>query len=302
MPKNRAISDRFWYDSYVSELSPERKLLFLYLLTNQLITLTGIYEIPMRNIAFDTGISSTDVKTYLQEFSNDGKIHYEAGHIILVNWAKYTSFNVGPVKQYAANQIKNLPKSIHDKYPEVIAGLKHLINPSASPTISPTLSPTSSAGIAQGDTYDNTKNNPTQSSDIPLPIPQPESPSTSTPTTTSTSSTTLPTRRYIMKDGRAVDTWEGKGKDEIKTEEGNGEGKVSGCKQRVRKGVIEEELAPGVWLSKEQQKELRSKYGDYGILEAPIAVSKYAEQEGIQIKMPYTMCLKFCDNHQKRNK
>ncbi len=45
MAKYRVVNTRFWDDAYVAELSPNEKLIFLYLLTNALTTIGGIYEL-----------------------------------------------------------------------------------------------------------------------------------------------------------------------------------------------------------------------------------------------------------------
>jgi hypothetical protein len=53
--KLRSVNTRFWEDPFVEELTPSEKLLFLYLLTNPLANLLGIYEITIKRISYDTG-------------------------------------------------------------------------------------------------------------------------------------------------------------------------------------------------------------------------------------------------------
>ena len=50
------INTRIWSDTWVSGLDPLEKLLFLYFLTNTYTNISGIYELPMKVAAVETGI------------------------------------------------------------------------------------------------------------------------------------------------------------------------------------------------------------------------------------------------------
>ena len=76
MAKNRMINTRFWNDDYASNLDPTEKLVFLYLLTNDRSTLAGIYELPKKIMAVETGIETEMVAKILSRFEDDGKINY----------------------------------------------------------------------------------------------------------------------------------------------------------------------------------------------------------------------------------
>jgi hypothetical protein len=87
--KNRYINTHFWDDSYVIDLDPIEKLLFLYLITNPCTNICGAYEISLKRIAFDTGIDKEMVAKVLLRFENSGKIIYKEGWILLLNWVKH---------------------------------------------------------------------------------------------------------------------------------------------------------------------------------------------------------------------
>ncbi len=89
MSKNRYINTKFWDDSYVINLDPIEKLLFLYLITNPLTSICGIYEVALRRVAFDTGIDSEMVKKILDRYENDGKMKYENGWLAIRNFIKH---------------------------------------------------------------------------------------------------------------------------------------------------------------------------------------------------------------------
>jgi hypothetical protein len=62
---NRYINTNFWKDNYIADLDPSEKLLFLYLITNPRTNIAGIYELNLREIAFDTGFDVDMVKKIL---------------------------------------------------------------------------------------------------------------------------------------------------------------------------------------------------------------------------------------------
>lgn len=89
----RYINTNFWKDSYVVDLEADEKLLFLYLLTNPLTNIAGIYEISIREISFDTNMEKKRVEAILAKFIKDEKIEYTRGWVALNNWIKHQSQN-----------------------------------------------------------------------------------------------------------------------------------------------------------------------------------------------------------------
>jgi hypothetical protein len=101
--KNRYVNTKFWTDNYISNLDPIEKLVFIYLLTNPQTNLLGIYEIPMKRIAFDTGIDKEMIDKILQRFDKDNKVGYTDGWIIIANFTKHQKFN--PKTKIAVEEI-----------------------------------------------------------------------------------------------------------------------------------------------------------------------------------------------------
>ena len=89
MSKKRYVDTKFWDDNYVINKDPIEKLVFLYLLTNTLTNIVGIYEISIRRIAFDTGIDKDMVIKILERFELDNKVKYENGWIAIKNFTKH---------------------------------------------------------------------------------------------------------------------------------------------------------------------------------------------------------------------
>lgn len=106
------IQDTFWTDSYVEELDPSEKLLYLYLMTNPLCNIAGIYQIRPKRVAFETGFDKDMVERLLGRFATDGKILRSGDWIVITNYAKHQSFNNPNVRKGIQRIIDNLPDSV----------------------------------------------------------------------------------------------------------------------------------------------------------------------------------------------
>ena len=67
----RIVDTAFWTDGKVDEFSPEDKYFMLYLLTNPFTTQLGIYELSIKQAAFQLGYSVESVKVLLDRFENE---------------------------------------------------------------------------------------------------------------------------------------------------------------------------------------------------------------------------------------
>ena len=113
-PKLRSVNTRFWDDSFVLELNPSEKLLFLYLLTNPLTTLLGIYEISEKRISFDTGLNKDTIRKAFKSFAKDKKVFFtDDNYIILPNFLKNQSLNSN-MKKGVLNEFNLLPNELKD--------------------------------------------------------------------------------------------------------------------------------------------------------------------------------------------
>lgn len=65
----RTIDTEVWDDPWFSDLSPAAKLLFLYVLTNRRSTSCGAFEITIRAIAFETGLTEERIEALLPELA-----------------------------------------------------------------------------------------------------------------------------------------------------------------------------------------------------------------------------------------
>jgi hypothetical protein len=112
MAKNRYVNTKFWDDQYISELDPIEKLLFLYLLTNPLTEMCGIYEIQVRRIALDTGIDKDMIPKIFFRFAEAGKIFYINNNWVYIrNFQKHQAVN-DSIKIGIERSLKAIPAEI----------------------------------------------------------------------------------------------------------------------------------------------------------------------------------------------
>ena len=74
MGVKRIVDTTFWTDGKVDEFTPEDKYFMLYLLTNPYSKQLGIYEISVKQAAFQLGYSVDAVKTLIDRFESKYKI------------------------------------------------------------------------------------------------------------------------------------------------------------------------------------------------------------------------------------
>ncbi len=115
--KRRSVNTKFWDDSWISSLTTEEKLLYIYFLTSPLSNLLGIYEITLKRISYDTGLTQDKISKYLKSFERMRKAIFIADYIVLFNFIKNQSFN--PKMETGARQLfSDLPNILKDKLKE----------------------------------------------------------------------------------------------------------------------------------------------------------------------------------------
>lgn len=117
MAKQRYIKDSFWTDPYIEKLSPDYKLIFLYLLTNPLANISGVYEIRLKRMAFETGYDTEVVENILNKFVKDKKIIQFQSWVVIVNHIKHQS--LGDLTAKGINrEILEAPEEIQNLFEE----------------------------------------------------------------------------------------------------------------------------------------------------------------------------------------
>ena len=85
------IDTRFWSDSFIVDLNPLDRYLFLYFLTNEHTNIAGIYELPLKRVSDETGLEKDMIEKMLKRL--DGRVIYIEGWVAIKNFSKYQSDN-----------------------------------------------------------------------------------------------------------------------------------------------------------------------------------------------------------------
>lgn len=113
MAKERMINTRIWSDNWVSQLDPIEKLLFLYFLTNSYTNISGIYEVPLKVCAVETGIDPSMLEKILPRLED--KVIYRQGWVIIPHFPKYQNLNSKDVILGIKREFLSVPERIQDE-------------------------------------------------------------------------------------------------------------------------------------------------------------------------------------------
>ena len=111
--KQRIINTKFWEDSYIAELSPLEKLVFLYLITNPLTNISGVYELPLKRAAFDVGVEVNVVEIVIKRFEADGKLFRLGAWVGIKNFIKHQTLNP-KIKVGIVGELRRAPQTLVD--------------------------------------------------------------------------------------------------------------------------------------------------------------------------------------------
>jgi hypothetical protein len=90
----RQIHTKIWKDGWFLDLEPDDKLLFIYLFSNERANLAGLYELPLKVIAFETDLDKAHITKSLERFTKEEKAIYQDGWIWIPNLLRYNAKNI----------------------------------------------------------------------------------------------------------------------------------------------------------------------------------------------------------------
>jgi hypothetical protein len=118
MSKMRFVNTNFWSDNWVvDELNPLDRYLFIYMFTNPHTNIAGVYQLSLRIMSFETGISRDELLRMMQRLQP--KIGYIDGWVILRNGIKNQNYRNSKIKTGILMALDNVPSEIlqHIKWP-----------------------------------------------------------------------------------------------------------------------------------------------------------------------------------------
>ena len=124
--KQRYVNTRFWNDNYVSELDPSEKLLFMYFLTNEHTNISGVYELPLKIVAVETGLDKTMLEKMIPRLKD--KIGYIRGFVVIKNFLKHqetrSPLTLKGIENCLADLDQEWLKELINKGDYIIEGIK----------------------------------------------------------------------------------------------------------------------------------------------------------------------------------
>ena len=106
MAEYRPIKTKIWNDTWFLSLTPEEKSVWFFLLTNQNVHISGIYELPISLISPLVGSSKGE--EILTKFEDDGKIVYKNGFIFIKNYLKNQTQQINKIGSVKDNVTKSI--------------------------------------------------------------------------------------------------------------------------------------------------------------------------------------------------
>jgi hypothetical protein len=109
MANYRQIHVSIWKDTWFLDLEPDEKLLFIYLFSNESSSLSGIYRVSRKVVAFETGLDKARVDEVLSKFSAAGKVQNEGDIIWIVNMRRFHETKSIKVQTRISGDIADVP-------------------------------------------------------------------------------------------------------------------------------------------------------------------------------------------------
>ena len=130
MAKQRYVRTSFWTDTFIENLDPSEKLVFLYLLTNESTNLCWIYEISIKRIAFETWYDKDMIEKILDRFTKSDKLLYIDWYVCINNYTKHQVINPSTMEwiKREMEELNVLIKSKLETVPSLWSGWSTLLN------------------------------------------------------------------------------------------------------------------------------------------------------------------------------
>ena len=109
MANYRQIHVAIWKDEWFMDLEPDQKLLFIYLFSNESASLSGLYKLPLKVIAFETCLEPDYILKTLATFEKSGKAYYQDGIVWIVNMRRYHETKSDKVQTRINSDVANIP-------------------------------------------------------------------------------------------------------------------------------------------------------------------------------------------------
>ena len=118
------LDTKIYNDSWFYGLSTESKLLFLFLISNDICNLIGCYELPQAVMLGYLSMTTLKLESCFDELKP--KVKYYKGWVIIVNYTKYNPMRNPSIEVSQKKQLKSLPEEIYTLYTPCVQGVHTL--------------------------------------------------------------------------------------------------------------------------------------------------------------------------------
>jgi hypothetical protein len=133
----RLVNCATWDDTWFADLDPSGKLFFLYLITNRRSTCAGAFEVSVRQMVFETGLSAKQIEGYLNAMSPKVRWWPEHNIVWLRNFYHHQGAYNERSRTNARKVVAELPIDVQcdiaKAYPELVPNADTLCIPYAYP-------------------------------------------------------------------------------------------------------------------------------------------------------------------------
>lgn len=117
MSKYQPVFVNIWNDVRFTSYSPEKKLLFLYLITNPMTELSGIYPISAKQIFCSTDIEIDNVNNLLRNFDSEVlEYDFEKGMVFVKKYYQYNRGKIGNPLIVNKMLVSNMHTNFHLRF------------------------------------------------------------------------------------------------------------------------------------------------------------------------------------------
>lgn len=110
--KTRIIWTKIWDDKWFDSLSQNSRILFIYLISNQDINLSGCYSITDKKIIYHTHLTEEELKQSKKEL--EPKIKFCEDWVYVVNSQGYNHFTGKSNEVAVSREIEQIPDNVKD--------------------------------------------------------------------------------------------------------------------------------------------------------------------------------------------
>ncbi len=115
--KTRILHTKFWMDSYISNLSSTEKLIFIYLISNDRVSISGAYELQDRIACFELQVEKSEWENSKKRFLKDKKFIFFKDWIYVINVDKYNNYRFSEKNEKAYNrELQLMPNDVREKF------------------------------------------------------------------------------------------------------------------------------------------------------------------------------------------